>query len=141
MAFEDAYLIQTSRIEIWVNLQTGVLLGLGISLLVAPKTGKEMRQLVAERVGYLRGIPPENVELKQQVQQMAGRVQEVQQRANRAAEMGSTVQDYAQQTASSVNSVQRDLKNVAQQAGTDVPSTQSGATRPIQPNQPQKPTS
>jgi len=102
----------------------GVLVGLAITFLVAPKNGKEMRQLVVERFGYLRGIPPENEELKQQVQQMAGRVQEVQQRANRAAEMGSTVQDYAQQTASSVNSVQRDLKNVAQQAGTDVQSGQ-----------------
>ncbi len=121
------------------SFTNGVLVGVGISLLVAPKTGKEMRQFVVERFGYLRGIPPENEELKQQVQQMAGRVQEVQQQANRAAEMGSTVQDYAQQTASSVNTVQRDLKNVAQQAGTNVQSTQSGATRPTQPNQPKRP--
>jgi gas vesicle protein len=123
------------------KLTNGILVGLGISLLIAPKTGKEMRQLVVERVGYIRGIPPENEELKQQVQQMAGRVQDVQQQANRAAEMGSTVQDYAQQTASSVNSVQRDLKNVAKQAGTDVPSTQSGSTKPTQPIPPKRPTS
>ena len=119
----------------------GLLVGVGISLLVAPKTGKEMRQLVVERFRYLRGIPPENEELKQQVQQMAGRVQDVQQQANRAAQMGSAVQDYAQQTASSVNAVQRDLNNVAQQVGTNMPSTQSDVTRSTEQNQPKRPTS
>src|SRR5436305_9793718 len=104
----------------------GLLVGLGVSLLFAPRTGQEMRSLLAERFRYVRGIPPENVELKQQVQHMGQRVQEVQQQANRAAEMGSTVQDYAQQTASSGSSVQSELRNVAQQAG---------AATPTQPNQ------
>ena len=117
----------------------GLLVGLGVSLLFAPRTGQEMRSLLAERFRYVRGIPPENVELKQQVQHMGQRVQEVQQQANRAAEMGSTVQDYAQQTASSVSSVQSDLKHVAQQAGTDVPSTRSGSAAPAQPNRPNQP--
>jgi gas vesicle protein len=131
-----AHLSTSLRIA-WVN---GVLLGLGISLLVAPKTGKEMRQLVAERFSYLRGIPPENEELKQSVQQMAERVQEVQQLAARAAHMGSTAQTYAQQTATSAGSVQEDLGNLAQQAGTNTQPTQSGVTSPIQPNQPRRPT-
>ena len=122
------------------SFTNGILLGVGISLLVAPKTGKEMRQLVVERWGYLRGIPPENVELQQQVQQMAGRVQDVQQQANSAAAMANTVQANAQRTASSVNSVQSDLKNVAQQAGTDVTSTQSGTSSPTQPTQPKRQT-
>jgi gas vesicle protein len=117
----------------------GVLVGLGITLLVTPKTGKEMRQLVAERFSYLRGIPPENEELKQSVQQMAERVQEVQQQATRAAQMGSTAQTYAQQTAQSAGSVQEKLGNLAQQAGTDVPSTPARVTRPIPPNQPKRP--
>ena len=120
----------------------GLLVGLGVSLLFAPRTGQEMRSLLAERFRYVRGIPPENVELKQQVQHMGQRVQEVQQQANRAAEMGSTVQGYAQQTASRVSSVQSNLKHVAQQAGTDVPSTGSGAatpTQPLQPNRPNRP--
>ena len=118
------------------SFTNGVLVGVGLSLLFAPKTGQEMRSLLAERLRYLRGIPPENEELKQHVQQMTARVQEVQQQANRAAQMGSTVQDYAQQTASSADSVQHDLKNVAQQAGTDGPSTGSGAAAPTQPNRP-----
>jgi len=118
----------------------GALLGLGISLLVAPKTGKEMRQLVAERFSYLQGNPPENEELKQSVQQMTERVQDVQQQATRTAQMGNTAQTYAQQTARSASSVQEDLGNLAQQAGTDVPSTQSGTTQPLRPNQPKRPT-
>jgi gas vesicle protein len=117
----------------------GVLVGLGITLLVTPKTGKEMRQLVVERFNYLRGIPPENEELKQSVQQMSERVQEVQQQATRAAQMGSTAQTYAQQTASSASSVQGNLEDLAQQAGTDVSTTQSRVTRPIPPNQPKRP--
>lgn len=117
----------------------GLLVGLGISLLFAPKSGQEMRHLLMERFQYVRGIPPENVELKQQVQQMGQRLQEVQGQANRAAEMGSTVQAYAQQTASSVNAAQSDLKHVAQQAGTQVPSTQTSGGAPAQPNQPTQP--
>ena len=103
----------------------GLLVGLGVSLLFAPRTGQEMRKLLAERFRYVRGIPPENEELKQQVQQMGQRVQEVQQQANHVAEMGSTVQS--------------DLKHVAQQAGTDVPSTRSGSAAPAQPNRPNQP--
>ena len=85
----------------------GVILGVGLALLFTPKTGSEMRSLLAERVQALRGIPPENEELKQQVQQMAERVQEAQQTASRAADMG--------------NAVQSDLSNVARLAGTDTP--------------------
>ncbi len=121
------------------SFTNGVLVGIGASFLLAPKAGKEMRRLLVERWGYLRGIPPENVELKQQVQQMSSRVQEVQQQANRAAEMGSTAQEYAQQTASSVTSVQSDLKNVAQQAHTDTSSPQSGVQSSTQPTQLKRP--
>jgi gas vesicle protein len=119
----------------------GVLVGLGITLLVTPKTGKEMRQLVAERFRYLRGIPPENEELKQSVQQITEHVQEVQEQATRAAQMGSTALGYAQQTALNAGSIQEDLANLAQQSGTDVPLTQAGATRPTPPDQPKRRTS
>ena len=101
----------------------GVLVGLGLSLLFAPKTGEDMRHLIAERVGYLRGIAPENEELKRSVGQMNQRVQETQQLANQAAQEGVTAQTYAQQVANKAGAVQRDLKNVAQQSGTNVPPT------------------
>jgi gas vesicle protein len=71
----------------------GMLMGLGISLLFAPRTGQEMRSLLAERFKYLRGTHAENEELKQSVQHMAERVQ----------------------------SVQSEVGNLAQQTGVDVP--------------------
>lgn len=111
------------------HFTNGILLGVGISFLFAPQTGKETRCFLKERFRYLRGIPPENEELKQQVQQMAGRVQDVQQKANQAAQMGSTAQNYAQETAKSVNSVQGDLSNVAQQSGSDVTATRPKVVR------------
>ena len=77
------------------SFRNGVLVGLGISLLLAPMKGEEMRRLVAERFRYLRGIPPENEPLKQSVQGMT----------EHAAQMGTTVQNYAQQTAASASSV------------------------------------
>ena len=117
----------------------GVLLGVGISLLVTPKTGKEMRQLVDERLRYLRGIPPENEEIKQSVQQTTQRVPEVQQQATPAVQMGSAAQSSAQQTAGSAGSAQEDLGNLAQQASADVPTTRLSARRPIQPDQPNTP--
>lgn len=129
------------------SFMNGVYVGLGISLLVAPRSGEEMRSLVRERFNYLRGIPPENEELKQSVQQMSERVQEVQQQATRAAQMGSTAQNYAQQTARSVDSVQGDLGNLAQQAGADVPRTEQDDTieldlrRKLPKNQPRGPRS
>ena len=114
----------------------GLLVGVGISLLIAPKPGKEMRSLVSERFRYLRGIPPENEELKQSVQDMGSRLQSVQQSADRAAQMGNTVQDYAQHTATQAASIQNDLGNVAQQAGTDIPQTRRGSNGPTQPPKP-----
>jgi gas vesicle protein len=114
----------------------GLLVGIGISLLFAPKKGEEMRSLVAERFRYLRGIPPENEELKQSMQDMGERLQSVQQSANRAAQMGNTVQDYAQHTATQASSIQNDLSNVAQQAGADVPPTTQGRNGPTKSSKP-----
>ena len=102
----------------------GVIVGLGISLLFAPKQGKEMHTLLMQSFQTLRGNPPENEALQQQVQQMAGRVQAAQQLASRAADMGSAVQS--------------DLSNVAQQAGTNIPSPTSSTNTSAQPNQTRK---
>ncbi|HXL36751.1 MAG TPA: hypothetical protein VN954_06060, partial [Ktedonobacteraceae bacterium] len=99
----------------------GVLLGVGINLLVTPKTGKAMRQLVAERLRYPLGTPPENEKLMQSVQQSTQRVPEVQQQATPAVQMGSAAQSSAQQTAGSAGSAHEDLGNLAQQASADVP--------------------
>ncbi len=117
----------------------GLLVGVGVSLLIAPRTGEEMRSLLAERFRYLRGIPPENEELKQSVQDTSKRVEPVQEKAMHATQMGSTVQGYAQQTATNAASVQSDRSKVAQQAGTDVPRAKPGDTSPTRPLRPPRP--
>jgi len=119
------------------SFSNGMLVGLGISLLIAPMKGEEMRHLLAERFRYMRGIPPENEQLKQSVEQMAERVQSVQEMAHRTAQVGSTAQEYAQQTAQSASSVQRDLNEVTQQTRTDRPPTRPGSTTErTKPNRP-----
>jgi hypothetical protein len=71
---------------------------------------------------------------------MTERVEEVQQMADRAAQMGTVAQDYAQQTAASASSVQTDLSQVAQKAGTNVPPTrQGGGARSTRPSRATKP--
>ncbi|MFL5627638.1 MAG: YtxH domain-containing protein [Ktedonobacteraceae bacterium] len=109
------------------HFTNGVLVGLGISLLFTPKKGEEMRNILAEGFKSLRGTSPENEALKQQVQEMAERVQESQQMAAQAAQMGSKVQS--------------DLSNVAHMAGTDVPPTKSGPAESTRPNQSRRSTS
>ena len=121
------------------KLTNGLLLGLGISLLVAPKTGKEMRQLVAERFSSLHGIPPAKEEPRQSVAQPTERVPEVQQQTAPTAPMGSTAYSSAQQTATGAGPVQEDLGSLAQQGGTNVPSTPYDDTVRLNPNQPNRP--
>jgi gas vesicle protein len=110
------------------SFTNGVLVGVGISLLFAPQTGQETRRFLRERLSYVRGIPPENEELKEQMQQMTERVQEVQQQATQVAQMGSAVQNYAEETAQGANAVQRDLRDIAQQTGSDVSVTRRPAS-------------
>jgi DNA repair ATPase RecN len=105
------------------SFTNGLCVGLGLSLLFAPMKGEEMRRLVAERIRYLRGTPPENPELQQSVSQLGVRLQEVQTRAEQARQMSATTQSTVREAASSAQEVQRDLNRVAQQAGATTPTT------------------
>jgi gas vesicle protein len=106
----------------------GVMVGMGVSLLFAPMTGEDLRHLVVERFRYLRGIPPENEELKQSLQEMAERLQTAQQIADRAAQMGTEMENYVERTASTVDEVEDELQQLAEQAGVDVPPARPGGT-------------
>jgi gas vesicle protein len=108
------------------SFTNGFLIGLGISFLVAPRKGEEMRHLLAESSRYLRGLPPENEERKQLAQEMSQPLESAQEKAMHAAEMGTTVQELAQRTVPNAASGQSDLSKVAQQAGTDVPQASPG---------------
>jgi len=91
----------------------GILLGVGIGLLVAPMRGEEMRKLVNERVGELRGYIPENEQLNVYKDQIS----------NRVSHTAGTLKDYAQQAATTVKSSANNLSNIAQNAGSEVKST------------------
>ncbi len=89
---------------------TGLLLGLGIGLLVAPMKGEETRRQLADRFAELRGYLPENEQFNEYVQQVTGRV----------SQTSSNLKDYAQQAVSKVKDTGSTLGELGQKAGTDV---------------------
>jgi gas vesicle protein len=107
------------------SFTNGALVGLGISLLFTPMKGEEMRHLLAERIRYLRGIPPENPELKQSVTQMSERVQQAEEQA---IQMRTAAQEFAQQTATRANTMQSDLNSSEQQTATKPSKKRQGNT-------------
>ena len=92
---------------------TGLLLGLGIGLLVAPMRGEETRRQLAERFAEMRGYLPENEQFNEYVQQVSDRV----------SQTSSNLKDYAQQAVSKVKDTGNTLSELGQKAGTDVKQT------------------
>jgi gas vesicle protein len=92
---------------------TGLLLGLGIGLLVAPMRGEETRRQLAERFAEMRGYLPENEQFNDYVQQVSSRV----------SQTSSNLKDYAQQAVSKVKDTSNTLSDLGQKAGTDVKQT------------------
>jgi gas vesicle protein len=89
---------------------TGVLLGVGIGLLVAPMRGEEARRQLAERFNELLGYIPENEQLNQYVQQVSDHV----------SPTVSNLKDYAQQAVSKVKDTGSSLGELGQKASSDV---------------------
>ncbi|HXZ05025.1 MAG TPA: YtxH domain-containing protein [Ktedonobacteraceae bacterium] len=89
---------------------TGLLLGLGIGLLVAPMKGEETRRQLADRFAEMRGYLPENEQFNDYVQEVSGRV----------SQTSSNLKDYAQQAVSKVKDTGSSLGELGQKAGTDV---------------------
>ncbi|SRR6266571_2809589 len=89
---------------------TGLLLGLGIGLLIAPVRGEETRRQLAERFAELRGYLPENEQLNQYMQQVSERV----------SQTSNNLKDYAQQAVSKVKDTGSSLGELGQKAGSDV---------------------
>ena len=89
---------------------TGILLGVGIGLLIAPMRGEETRRQLAERFAELRGYLPENEQLNEYVQQVSDRV----------SQTSSNLKDYAQQAVSKVKDTGNTLGELGQKASTDV---------------------
>jgi gas vesicle protein len=89
---------------------TGLLLGLGIGLLVAPMRGEETRRQLADRFAEMRGYLPENEQLNEYVSQVSGHV----------SQAGSNLKDYAQQAVSTVKDTGSSLGELGQKASSDV---------------------
>jgi len=89
---------------------TGLLLGLGIGLLVAPMRGEETRRQLADRFAEMRGYLPENEQFNEYVNQVSGHV----------SQAGSNLKDYAQQAVSTVKDTGSTLGELGQKASTDV---------------------
>jgi len=89
---------------------TGLLLGLGIGLLVAPMRGEETRRQLADRLAEMRGYLPENEQFNAYVNQVSGHV----------SQAGSNLKDYAQQAVSTVKDTGSTLGELGQKASTDV---------------------
>jgi gas vesicle protein len=89
---------------------TGLLLGLGIGLLVAPMKGEETRQQLADRFAEMRGYLPENEQFNEYVNQVSGHV----------SQASSNLKDYAQQAVSTVKDTGSTLGELGQKASTDV---------------------
>ena len=89
---------------------TGLLLGLGIGLLVAPMRGEETRRQLAERFAEMRGYLPENEQFNDYVQQVSDRV----------SQTSNNLKDYAQQAVSKVKDTGSTLGELSQKAGSDV---------------------
>ncbi len=89
---------------------TGLLLGLGIGILIAPRRGEETRRQLAERFAEMRGYIPENEQFNEYVQQVSDRV----------SQTSGNLKDYAQQAVSKVKDTGSALGELGQKAGTDV---------------------
>lgn len=92
---------------------TGLLVGAGIGLLIAPMRGDEMRRLLGERIQEMRGYLPENVPLNEYVSQVSDRV----------SQTGSNLRGYAQQATSMVKDTGSNLGDLARRAASEVKQT------------------
>jgi gas vesicle protein len=74
----------------------GLLVGLGISLLIAPKPGKELRQLLAQSWKDMRSLPASTEPNRESAQGQGEQILSAQELAQRAAQRGTTVPESAQ---------------------------------------------
>jgi gas vesicle protein len=110
------------------RLQQGVLVGVGISLLVALlillMRSEEMRRKLSKRFEELQNALPEREQLKQSGQQVTARVSQTaskvkdaaQEAATKVRETGSALGDRVQQSGSRVRQLRQDVVRTTTQA-------------------------
>lgn len=95
------------------NFLKGVLFGIGIGLLVAPRRGEETRRMLRERLGEVQGYLPENEQLNVYKQRVSEQV----------SHTADNLKGYAQQAATTVKTTADNLSTTAKNAADDVKST------------------
>jgi hypothetical protein len=114
------------------SFTNGLLVGIGISLLFAPRKGEETRNLLVERIKAARGTPAENVELKPSTQGTVKPLQPLQETVPVVSPIEAAVQD-TPAPATSIPFVQNDLDNSAPLPQVGVPPTTLEDPSPTQP--------
>lgn len=118
------------------SFTNGLLVGIGISLLFAPRKGEETRNLLVERIKTMRGTSAENEAVAPATQGTVKPLQPLQE----VVPVVSPIE--AQETpapATSIPFVQSDLDNSAPLPQVDVPSTIQEDPSPTQPLRRPKP--
>jgi hypothetical protein len=114
------------------SFTNGLLVGIGISLLFAPRKGEETRGILMERIKTMRGTSAQNEELAPSTQGTVKPLQPVQETIPVVSPIEAAVQD-TPPPATNIPSVQSDLSNSTQLPPVDVPQTIQGDTSPTQP--------
>jgi hypothetical protein len=114
------------------SFTNGLLVGIGISLLFAPRKGEETRGLLAERFKTMRGTSAENEAVAPSTQGSVKPLQPLQEVVPVVSPIEAAVQD-TPAPATSIPLVQNDLDSSAPLPQVDVPPTTQGDTSPTQP--------
>jgi hypothetical protein len=114
------------------SFTNGLLVGIGISLLFAPKKGEETRGLLVERIKTMRGTSAENEAIEPSTQGTVKPLQPLQEVVPVVSPIEAAAQDTAF-PATDIPAVQSDLSSSAPLPQVDVPPTIQEDPSPTQP--------
>ena len=117
------------------SFTNGLLVGIGISLLFAPRKGEETRGLLVERIKTMRGTSADNEAVAPATPGTQGAVKTLQP-LQEVVPVVSPIEAAAQDTAfpaTDISAVQSDLSSSAQLPQVDVPPTIQEDPSPTQP--------
>ena len=103
------------------NFLKGLLIGIGLSWLLAPMRGEEMRRTLSSRIQQLRGYLPENTQLSNQTSQIATSLQNYAgQASTQVKDTASKLSDSLQQATSTAKQVGQSVADTTKQSATQV---------------------
>ena len=114
------------------SFTNGLLVGIGISLLFAPRKGEETRNLLVERIKTMRGTSADNEAVAPATQGTVKPLQPLQEVVPVVSPIEAAAQDTAF-PATDISAVQSDLSSSAQLPQVDVPPTIQEDPSPTQP--------